>query len=138
VTPTNPSDLPAQQMPYPVPPDLTPAGRRALIELIRTYAVRLGNQLEIGPHQAHRTDREYTARDVHEAQQAYERWIREQADARDSDRRVLAAILLTVGSVGVGVTANFLHSAWQIAVFVLLAITGVAGLGLTWSSRQQR
>jgi hypothetical protein len=42
------------------------------------------------------------------------------------------AALVTVGTVGVSVTGNFLHSILQVVVFAVLAVIGLMGLTLTW------
>jgi hypothetical protein len=47
-------------------------------------------------------------------------------------------VVCAVGTVGVSVTGNFLHSALQIVVFVVLALIGLAGLTLTWAHSTSR
>lgn len=122
--------------PYVVPRHITRAGRQVFDDIVREGAARLAQQLEVEADRAHRTDPQYTSDDVHAARLACEQRIREQAGVDDADRRVLAAILLTVATVGVSAMANFLHSEWQILAFAALVIVGIVGLAMTWTSRR--
>jgi hypothetical protein len=54
------------------------------------------------------------------------------SDDRQARTSLLAAILLTISSVGVGVMPNFLDEPWQVGLFALLIVVGVVGLLLTW------
>jgi hypothetical protein len=49
--------------------------------------------------------------------------------------RVLATILLIVGSVGYGGTADLVTGPWQGLLFATFLVAGVAGLVLTWTLR---
>jgi general stress protein CsbA len=123
---------------YRVPRQTTAAGRHAFDEVVREFADDLAHELDVQGHRTQRTEPLRTADDVRAARQAYERRVGEELRVDAADRRVLAAILLTLATVGVSVLANFLHSGWQIGLFALFVVAGVVGLVLTWTSRPNR
>ncbi len=123
---------------YPVPRHVTPAGRQAFHDVMRGWAVQLAEQMEIDAQRARQTDPEFTAIQVHDARRTVERQNALRPDPDRSDHRVLAAILLTVGTVGVGCMTNFLVGPWQVVLFSVLVVVAVAGLILTWTGRSSR
>jgi hypothetical protein len=111
------------------------------------YANLIGAELEReGAEALSRGDEpEHTADAIARARRAcFERFQQEQAagqlneQVRRRDRSVLAAIMLTVASVGLGIMPNFLHSAWQRTLLAMLIVVGVTGLALTWAGRSIR
>ncbi len=123
---------------YCIPREVTLAGAQAFKEEVQQFAAQLMQEMELDAHRAHRTDPHYTADDVREAIQAHHRRISRRTRGDDSARHVLAAILLTLSTVGVSTMANFLHSPWQIVAFALLVVAGLIGLVLTWVIVRQR
>jgi hypothetical protein len=122
---------------YCVPHKLTAAGRRAFHGVIGEVAAQLADQLERNAQRAHQVDPEYTAADVHDARRAVERQVALRAVVDRSDHRVLAAIMLTIGTVGVGTMTNFLTGPWQVGLFLAFVTVAVAGLVLTWTGRSR-
>ncbi len=115
--------------------EVTLAGAQAFKDEVQQFAAQLMREMELDAHRAHRTDPHYTADDVRKGIRAYHRRISRKARGDDSSRSVLAAILLTLSTVGVSTMANFLHSPWQIVAFALLVVAGLIGLVLTWVIR---
>lgn len=123
---------------YRVPSRATEAGRRAFHEVMRRWAAQLAEQMEIGAQRAGDTDPEFTAIHVHDARRAIERQHSLPSEPDRSDHRVIAAILLTVGTIGVGVLSNFLVGPWQVLVFVVFVVVLLVGLILTWTGRVRK
>jgi len=124
---------------YDFPRRLTASGRRAVQKAVDDFLADLTAGMD--RHTQHAAD--LTDRDVHAALNELGRGrLRAEtppAGARTTGRpNTLAAALVTVGTVGVSVTGNFLHSALQIVVFVVLALIGLAGLTLTWAHPTSR
>ncbi|WP_214402644.1 hypothetical protein [Pseudonocardia lacus] len=125
--------------PYRIPDDhLTAQGRVALDQVVGGWTRALHAELD---RQAAPNDRRgdpeyrYTRTDVLAARDSVERNLRPDTTAERvaaSQPVLLAPILVTVGSVGVGVMPHFLHSSWQWALFVVLLLIGLFGLALTW------
>jgi Flp pilus assembly protein TadB len=120
---------------YCVPRHVTPAGRRAFHEVMRGWAAQLAEQMEIDAQRSRQVDPEYTAIQVHDARRAVERQNALRVEQDRSDRRVLAAIMLAVGSLGITVLSNFLVGPLQVLAFVVSVTVLVAGLILTWTGR---
>ena len=143
---TSPADLPAVERTadYPVPRHLTPGGLAAFRSEIARFAAGLAGELE---RQAIATlakggQPEHTAEAVEKARRSclqglpVEEVVKSQRTARDC--LVLAAALLTVATVGLGVMRSYLHSDWQIAAFTGFVVLGLGGLALTWFGRVGR
>ena len=120
---------------YRIPRHVTAAGRRAFHEVMRGWAAQLAEQMEIDAQRARQADPEYTAIQVYDARRAVERQNALRAEPDRSDHRVLAAILLTIGSIGISVLSNLLVGPWRVLSFTAFAIVLVTGLVLTWVGR---
>jgi hypothetical protein len=129
-------DLPGGHSPgYNVPGNLTRVAEEVFHVKVRNFAAELANRTERVAHQAHHSDPQCTADDVHEAGR---RMSGSGAGDPAGRKDVLAASLMTVATVGVPVMANFLHSPLQILIFGLFILGGLVGLGLTWIGRRWR
>lgn len=118
---------------YCMPRHVTAAGRRAFHEVMRGWAAQLAEQMEIDAQRAHRADPVYTAIQVRDARRAVERQNALRAEPDRSDHRVLAAILLTIGTIGISVLSNLLVGPWLAPALAAFVIVLVAGLVLTWA-----
>jgi hypothetical protein len=121
--------------PYGIPDaHVTAQGRAAVDQTVGGWTRALHSELD---RQAGLDDRRgdpeyrYTRNDVLAAKASVERSFRS-ADAPDPRSILLAPILVTLGSVGSSVMPHFLHSPWQWVLFLVLVLTGVLGLVLTW------
>lgn len=118
---------------YNVPGNLTRVAEEVFHAKVRNFAAELADRTERVAHQAHHSDPQHTADDVHEAGRRMGR----SGDA-GSRKDAVAASLMTVATVGVTVMANFLHSQLQMLIFGLFILGGLVGLGLTWIGRRWR
>ena len=128
-------DGPEPSQRYCVPRHLTGSGRRAFHEVVRRYAAQLAEQMEIDAQQAGQADPEFTGIGVHNARRAVERRNALRVEPDRSDHRVLAAILLTVSSLGITVLSNILVGPWQVLAFAVFVVVLVEDLVLTWTGR---
>ena len=71
--------------------------------------------------------RDLTDKDVYEARGIVARAMSQSSQVGRSTR-ALGSGLIAIGSVGVGSMHPYLHSAWQIALLVIFALVGVAGV----------
>jgi hypothetical protein len=126
---------------YPVPENLTPRGLRAFRAEVAKFAVAIGAELERradvivsrGDHPEHTAEAVIKAR-----RDCIQRlWSEHVAIQRKvwRVRTVLAMILVTTTPVGWSVMQNFLHSPWQVIVFVVFVLLNIAGLRLAWVGR---
>lgn len=129
---------------YPVPEHLTKGGREAYDQEIVRIARGLSAVLDARAARVLDEGRtpEHTSDDVIVARTAYERQRAAALTptAGDSRMELLAPILVTIASIGVGVMPNFLGPAWSYGLFGLLILLGVIGLAMTWrtGARGQR
>jgi len=127
---------------YPVPENLTPLGLRAFRSEVTKFATAIAAELAKNEDEvlSRGGQPEHTAEAVTKARQEYVQRLRSMREAAEHkahhDRSVLAVILVTAAIVGLNVMQNFLHSRWQLAVFVLFVLVGLAGLVVTWAGRQ--
>jgi len=54
-----------------------------------------------------------------------------------SSRTAVSASLLTLTTVGLPISSNFLEANWQLALFALLILCGVIGLSMTWIEQRK-
>lgn len=80
--------------------------------------------------------RDLTDVDVYEARRIVARAM-SQAPQAGGPARALGSGLIAIGSVGVGSMHPYLHSAWQIALLVIFALVGVAGVIIASRERRQ-
>lgn len=118
---------------YSVPAYLTRTAQHAFHTEVRVFASALADQTERVAHEAHRANPECTADDVQRARRRIDRSMTDDS----GNEGVVGASLLIVGTVGVGVMANFLHSPLQVVFFGLFLVSGIAGLLLTWGGTRQ-
>jgi hypothetical protein len=131
----------------PAPEYLTPGGLDAYRHEIVQHARALATELDRSATGLleRRGVPEHTAKDVSTARAALQRQLRASTAAPAPTRSpgpdetrvasraaLLAAILLTISTVGVGVMTNFLDGPWQYGLFALLVLIGIVGLVLTW------
>jgi hypothetical protein len=60
----------------------------------------------------------------------------EEVEGNDGDWAIVAGILSTIATVGIGVMANYLHSYWQWGLFSAFIAIGLTGLGATWKAHR--
>lgn len=119
----------------PVPPHLTRLARKQFENAVLDYADQISDLVRArGGCRTRNPEPEYTVDDVDHARTEYEARSRRSRSAETHAR--LGVSLSTVATVGIGVMANFLHSPWQIVLFVVLAVAGVIGLVLTWTAQR--
>lgn len=127
---------------YPVPENLTHRGMQAFKAEVTKFAMAIGAELAKTEDEVllRGGQPEHTAEAVAKARQEYVQrlWsMREAAEHKARrDRSVLAMIEVTTAIVGVNVMQNFLHSRWQIAVFILFVLVFLTGLAGTWIGRR--
>lgn len=104
---------------------LTRAGEEARRDVIEMASVALASELRLRG----RTQRDLTDVDVYAA---WTRVVRDMCPSRANPVPALGTGLIAIGSVGVGSMHPYLHSLLQIALLVLFALIGLAGVVLTW------
>jgi hypothetical protein len=144
-----PPQAPRTTARFPLPPSLTPGGREAFQSEIVRYAKELGDELDRQAVEPLRqeTEPEHTSESVAKARAALarrlqmdgiEQVVQRSDDTKRANRSHLAAILLTIATVGIGVMSSRLEAPWQVVLFGIFVAIGVTGLVLTWTSRVRR